>query len=183
MNDPIEHHIPTGIEDPVANYSLISVIAHWTGAIAVIFLFLTHEDEWLTYHVSVGMLLAVPLLARVIYRWSKGFPRSVDQHPALNFLSRLVMIGMLLVVLVTAVTGALLPLFAGEPYTFFALGNWAAPYNGNQLIHALLEETHDAAGHVIIPLFALHLLGFAKHMIFGKGGNRMRMLRPKRGGR
>ena len=183
MNKLSEHHVPTGINDPAANYSMTSVFAHWLGAIAVIFLFLTHEDEWLPYHVSVGLLLTVPLIARVIYRWSKGFPRSVDQHPALNLLSRLVMIGMLLVVLVTAISGALLPLFAGEPYTLLTLGSWTAPYEGNRLVYFLLEELHDAAGHAIIPLFALHMLGFAKHMIFDKGGNRMRMLRPNRDGR
>lgn len=183
MDEKESHHIADGVKDPAANYSAISVLAHWLGAIAVIALFVTHEDEWLNIHVSVGLILTLPLLARVIYRWFTGFPRPVDQHPSLNLLSRLVMIGMLLAILVTSITGLLLPLFAGEPYPMFEFGEWSAPYSGNRLVHFLLEAAHDAAGHAILPLFALHMIGFLKHLLLTRHGNRWRMLKPIKGGK
>lgn len=183
MDETPSHHIADGIYDPAANYSLISVIAHWLGALAAIALFLTHEDEWLALHVSIGLVLTIPLIARAIYRLTNGFPRPVDQHPALNLLSRLVMIGMLLAILVTTLTGALIPLFAGDAYTFFEMASWTAPYGGNPLVLSLLEEAHDFAGHAIVPLFILHFIGFTKHLFFNRRGNRLRMIKSLRGGR
>ncbi len=183
MGEKISQHIANGIQDPAANYSLISVILHWLGAIAVVALFLTHESNWVWLHVSVGLLLAIPLLARVLHRFTRGFPRPVDQHPALNLLSRLVMIGMLLAILVTTLTGILMPFFAGEPYLVFDFVNWRAPYGGNPLVNELLEETHDFAGHAIVPLFILHLIGFTKHLFFEKHSNRLRMLKSLKDGK
>jgi len=183
MDETPSHHVADGINDPAANYSLLSTIIHWLAAIAVIALFVTHEDQWVVFHVSVGLVLTIPLLMRVLYRFMTGFPRPVDQHPSLNLLSRLVMIGMLLAILVTALSGLLMPLFAGEPYPFFDIASWTAPYDGNQLVYAILEEAHDFAGHAIVPLFGLHLIGFAKHLVMNKHGNRLRMLKSLKGGK
>lgn len=184
MNEQLPpHHVATGKNDPAANYSTRSLLIHWLGAIAVIVLFLTHEGEWLGLHLSLGLVLTLPLIYRVTYRWNKGFPRPVNQHPALNFLSRLVMIGMLVSVFLVTVSGVLLPVFEGTAYPFFGFGEWTAPFGGNPLIYALLEEVHDLAGHAIIPLFGLHILGFAKHVFFDKKGSKTRMLKPLDGGR
>lgn len=183
MDETQSHHIADGIHDPAANYSLISVTAHWLGALAVVALFLTHEDDWLTLHISIGLILAIPLFARVVFRFTTGFPRPVDQHPAFNLLSRLVMIGMLLAILVTTLTGIFMPLFAGDPYPIFDMASWTAPYRGNGLVYGLLEEAHDIAGHAIVPLFVLHLIGFSKHLLMNKHGNRLRMIKSLKGGR
>lgn len=183
MNDKPNHHVVDGIHDPAANYSLVSIIAHWIGALAVIALFLTHEDDWIVQHISIGIIFTIPLFFRVVYRVSTGFPRTINQHPLLNLLSRLVMIGMLLSILITTVSGILLPLFAGVPYPFFDIASWKAPYDGNSLVHSALEEAHDLAGHAIVPLFVLHLLGFFKHLLFDKHGNRFRMLKAHKGGK
>lgn len=183
MDETPSHHVADGIHDPAANYSTLSVIAHWLGALAVIVLFLSHEGEWLSLHVSFGLLLTIPLLARVIYRFAGGFPRPVDQHPALNFLSRLVMIGMLAAILIVTLTGALIPLFAGDPYTIFDFASWTTPYGGNEQFLSILDETHDIAGHAIVPLFILHLVGFLKHLFLNKHGNRLRMINSLKDGK
>lgn len=183
MDDKPSHHIADGTNDPAANYSLVSAIAHWLGALAVIALFLTHEDDWIALHVSIGIVLFIPLLTRVYYRFAIGFPRPVDQHPAFNLLARLVMIGMLLAILVTTITGILIPLFAGDPYVILDAVRWTAPYRGNIFVYELLEEAHDFAGHAIVPLFILHLIGFSKHFVFNKQGNRLRMLKSLKGGK
>lgn len=183
MDEATNHHVANGTHDPAANYSLVSVIAHWLGALAVIALFLTHEDNWIALHVSIGLALSIPLLARVFYRFAKGFPRPVDQHPAFNFLARLVMIGMLLAILVTTVTGMLMPLFAGNPYQIFDAASWTTSYSGNAYVYDILDEAHDFAGHAIVPLFILHFIGFLTHFVFKKQGNRTRMLKSLKGGK
>lgn len=184
MSEKLEHHVASGKNDPAANYALTSILFHWLGAIAIIFLFISHEDDFLIAHISIGLLLTIPLIARVIYRWTNGFPRASDQHPALNFIERLVMIAMLVSILIIVISGIFIPLFAGQAYTFFEIVNWTVPYSGNQNIHAFLEEAHDIAGHAIIPLFGLHLLGFLKHMLVDKkSSSRTRMLKPFRGGK
>lgn len=183
MTDKIKHHNVNHAVDPAANYSTMSVAAHWLGALAVIILFFTHEGEWLAFHTSLGIVLAVPLIARVIWRWVNGFPRPVDQHPSLNLLSRLVMIGMMLSILVLSLTGLLMPLFEGTPYPLFGIAEWTFPYTGNANLFSLVEQAHDFAGHAIIPLFVLHIIGFAKHIFLGNSGNKHRMMKPLNGGK
>lgn len=181
--EPYVHHVATGENDPAANYSTLSLMVHWLGAIAVLILFFTHEGDWLTLHVSLGLVLALPLIARVIYRWTKGFPRPHDQHPSLNFLARSVMLLMLISIMLVTITGILMPLFEGSPYPLLDYASWSAPYGGNTFVYGILEEIHDAAGHALIPLFILHILGFIKHTFIDKTGTKTRMLKPEKGGK
>jgi cytochrome b561 len=54
--------------------------------------------------------------------------------------------------------------------------------NANRDLHKLLEEVHEIAGQLFIPLIGLHLLGAAKHAFFDKDGIAQRMFKSSEGG-
>ena len=54
--------------------------------------------------------------------------------------------------------------------------------SANRDLHELLEEVHEIAGQLFIPLIVLHLLGAAKHAIFDKDGVAQRMFKASEDG-
>ncbi|MDZ7823510.1 MAG: hypothetical protein U5K75_05330 [Ahrensia sp.] len=128
---PIEHHVVDGKIDPAANYSKLSLAVHWFSGLGILILVLTQFFGWTSAHTSFGLLLALPLIARVIYRWSSGFPRAHDQHPSISLIERLIIIALLICMFTLALSGLLLPLFQGAAYSIFGLLSWPAPYEGN----------------------------------------------------
>ena len=129
------------------------------------------------------MVAALPLLYRVWWRFKRGFARPPQQHHLLNFLARLVMIGMLACIAVLVVTGVLLPASGRGTYDLFGLWSFNVQLGLGRGFHEALETIHDVAGHLIVPLFGLHLVGFIKHRFIDKHGNKNRMLRPMNEGR
>lgn len=171
----------------MTGYSRISIIAHWIAAFAVIALFITHEGDRGSFaqifHVSGGAILGIFLLWRVFRRPVKGFPDKPDQPPLLNIISQIVIWGMLVSIIVVTVTGYLLPWSLGRPLDVFGMISIPSPITGSRDFHEVTEAIHDAAGHIIVPLIALHVLGAFKHLIIDKDGVMARMLRPVTGGR
>lgn len=59
-------------------------------------------------------------------------------------------------------TGVILPWPFGQPLDIHDIAI-PPPIARNGALHEIIEETHDFAGHVVIPLLVLHLLGVVKH--------------------
>ena len=150
-------------------YSAASIGIHWITAIAIVALFFTHEGERdsLTrlFHLSGGALLGIFLIWRVVRRFRMGLSAKPDQAEILNLLSRLVLWGLLAVILVTCLSGYLLPWTGGRAFDFFGM-SIPSPIAGNHTLHEIFEEVHDIGGHLFIPLIALHVAGVIKHALF-----------------
>lgn len=179
----LPHDVPSAKADPAANYSLLSVISHWLAVIAILVMAVTYFFELDSAHLSLGLLLALPLLWRVIFRLSRGFPRPANQHPTISFLERLIIIGLLAAIFMLALTGLLMPLLSGSPYVFFNFAGWTAPYSGNQAVFIITQTIHTNSATALLPLSILHLASFARHAIYNKKGNTLRMLKPLSGGK
>ena len=166
-------------------YSIRSILVHWLTAILVVSLFLTHEGERGTgahvYHVSGGAIAGLFLLWRVWHRIRRGVADRPDQWAIFNLAARLVHWAMLVAIVVVAVSGYLLPWTLGRELDVFGFGI-PSPMGANQGLHEIVERVHDVAGHLFIPLIALHLLGAIKHVIFERRGAGLRMFRPISGG-
>ena len=171
----------------VSGYSGLSILVHWIGAICVISLFVTHEAErgsvGAFYHVSIGALIGLFLLWRVFRRIHNGFTQETNQHFLLNLLSKIVHWGLLAVIVVVVLTGYLLPWSRGAALDVAGLFSIPSPFAGSRGFHEFIEETHDIAGHLFMPLIALHILGVIKHLVIDRGGLLMRMIRPVSNGR
>ena len=167
-------------------YSILSILVHWLAAILVVSLFFTHEGERGTgayvFHVSGGAIAGLFLLWRVWRRIRRGVADPPDQWGIFNLAARLVHWAMLVAIVAVVVTGYLLPWTLGRELDVFGFGI-PSPMGANQGLHELVEEVHDATGHLFIPLIALHLLGAIKHLVFDRRGAGLRMFKPISGGR
>ena len=167
-------------------YSLVSIVVHWLAAILVIALFFTHEGELgstaYLFHVSGGAIVGVFLLWRVWHRVQRGSTDAPDQAAILNLAARLVHWALLVAIVVVVLSGYLLPWSLGRELEVFALGI-PSPMGVNRDMHEIVERVHDVAGHLFVPLLALHVLGTIKHAVFDRSGAGLRMFKPIDGGR
>lgn len=170
-----------------AGYNGLSIALHWAGAAAVIALFVTHEDEPGSaarfFHIAVGNFLALFLVWRVVRRASRGMAAKPDQPAALNALAGLTTWGMLACVMLLCVSGWLLPWTNGVGLDMAGLFTIPSPLPVTPWLYRASAAVHDAAGHAIVPLVVLHLLGAAKHAFLDGDGVLMRMVQAVRGGR
>ena len=176
-------------ENPSArtdSYSTASVVAHWLAAVLIVALLFTHSATRGTaayaFHVSGGAVVGLFLLWRVWRRVRRGMVHPPPQAVILNLAARFVHCGLLVLIAVVVISGYLLPWSLGDALDVFGVGI-PSPMDGNRAVHDALERMHDVAGHLFIPLLALHVAGAVKHAVFDQHGAAMRMIRPASGGR
>lgn len=166
-------------------YSTVSVVAHWLSAILVIALFVTHSATGGTaahaFHVSGGAIAGLFLLWRVWHRFRRGMAHAPPQAAILNVAARFVHWGLLALIAVVVVSGYLLPWSQGSALDVFG-AEIPSPMDASPTLHEFLERVHDGAGHLFIPLLALHVTGAIKHAVLDRRGTAMRMIRPALGG-
>jgi cytochrome b561 len=164
-------------EDGLSHYGWTSISLHWIAAIAILVSYLTGEamDEApgdraaYASHISWAALLAVPLVIRVVWRMVDGFKKTTDQAAIFNIASKVVMVGFLLAIVLSVLSGILLPWSLGNPLEVFSL-TIPSPLPRMRELHEVMEETHEVATHAFIPLLVLHVAGALKHALIDKDG-------------
>jgi len=163
----------------IDGYSRFSIIVHWISAILIIALFLTHEGDRggtaYAFHVGGGAIVGIFLLWRVWHRLTRGMTAKPDQRAIFNLASQIVIWGFLVAIVVTVVSGYLLPWSRGQALDIFGHFAIPSPMEANHGMHEVFETLHKVAGQVFVPLFILHILGAAKHAIIDRDGIFQRM--------
>jgi len=172
-----------------SQFGIISKSIHWLVAITVFGLFgvglwmvdLTYYDSWYrtapSYHKSVGVLLGVLMIARVLWMLRAGKPKPLVSHQRWEVISAKAT-HVLLYVLVFAIitSGYLISTADGRGLEVF---NWfQIPSLGE-----VIENQEDVAGEVhellafgLIGLVVLHAAAAIKHHIIDKDLTLRRML-------
>lgn len=158
----------------ITHYGWTTIVLHWIGAIAILVSYLTGEmledrGGGIGSHVSWAAILAIPLIIRVVWRMTNGIRRTSNQAAIFQLASKIVMVGFLVTIIVSIVTGILLPWSLGHPLEVFSL-DIPSPLPRMRDLHEVLEETHEVAVHLFIPLVALHIAGALKHAIVDRDG-------------
>lgn len=175
------------LRDSDESFGWISIGLHWLTAISVIFLYLTGEEleelvrgpersEALLTHVSIGMIILIPVLYRIFWRMSSGSPERPAQNRALELLATWIPILLLIAVFIAMISGVLVPWSVGNSLDVFDWFAIPSPLASSRPFHEFLEEVHALSSHAILALFVLHILGTLKHVIFDRDNTLTRML-------
>lgn len=177
------------LTNKTTRYGWISVAIHWLSVVTVIGLTalglwmvdLDYYDEWYQrgpdIHRSIGVLLAIVLLFRTVWRWVSPPPRPLPAHAAWEQrLSRLVHRLLLILLWAIVVAGYLISTADGRSVEVF---DW---FEVPALITSLPDQ-EDVAGEVhfilamiLLALAGLHALAALKHHFIDRDPTLRRML-------
>ncbi|UJF23649.1 cytochrome b [Suttonella sp. R2A3] len=171
--------------------SLTTVVLHWIVGVGVIVAmivgFVMAKNElYAIYpiHKSVGALLFIFILWRVVWRIKQGPLTHVGQYSQIeNILAKIVVLVMLLGTVLFPLSGMIMSYFGGSGLSFFGLELVAANIGADGKREALNGGIASFARSVhgwLLPIMAiaiiLHIIGAYKHHFVDKDGTMKRIL-------
>lgn len=170
-----------------SRYATVPMALHWLMAIALLaqltlgFWMVSLPDEppgvqvrWFNLHKSIGMLLGVAVLLRLVARWRwrppappAALPRWQQQAAGVT---HALLYGCMVVLPVSGLLGSG---FTKYPVKFFgtALPRWSDPWPAAK---SLCSAVHEAAVWLMLAALVLHIAAAAWHLLQGDGiGRRM----------
>ncbi|MCL1141870.1 cytochrome b [Shewanella gaetbuli] len=170
-------------------YGLIAIAMHWVSAIAVIGMFalgfwmvdLTYYSSWYKtapdIHKSVGLLLFVLILCRLLWRSISIKPQTLASHRLWETqLAHVAHRLLYLLLVLIMISGYLISTADGRGIAFF---DWFMVPSLGELFDNqadLAGSFHQYAAYVLIALVVLHALGALKHHFIDKDNTLTRML-------
>lgn len=172
-------------------YGWVSIILHWTSAIAIFGLFalglwmveLTYYDTWYhrapALHKGIGIVVLGATVLRLLWRIAQPRPALLSAHAWENMLAHLGHTLLYLLLFVVLLSGYLIPSADGHPVAVF---DWF------ELPPLMLlgENQEDIAGtihrwtaYALILLATGHAAAAFKHHFFDHNDTLLRMLRVK----
>ncbi|MEO8683800.1 MAG: cytochrome b/b6 domain-containing protein [Devosia sp.] len=170
------------------HYDSTSIALHWLTALLVILLFgtaivwqraprnLNWGDPLQSLHISLGIVLAAVLVARLAWRLSAGRKLPAAERGIMQVLAQLVHV--LLYVLLAAQVGLgfLLRWVQGEEFAFFGLFSIPALISANRGLERTVENLHNISAWAIIYLAGAHAAAALFHHYWRHDGVLARML-------
>jgi len=182
--------------DTKSKLSPITVTLHWIVALTIIGLLAVGiiMDEFevrslYPLHKSVGVIIFVVILLRVMWRIKNGWPQPVREYQKWEqALSKVVHYVLLLGSVIIPITGMMMSGGGGHGINVFGLELLASnpdPANPgkvlplNASIGSLGHELHGLVAYVLIGALVLHVSGALKHHVMDGDGTLRRMLGAK----
>jgi len=175
----------------VQRYDRVAVALHWVVAVAVFVMiglgwYMTEIPKgtpargvFYNLHKSIGVTLAVIVLARVVWRWRHrppplpaGTANWIVNAARLNH-------GLLYVLLVLMpVAGFTASNFTKYGVTYFGLFKIGPLFAENKALYELFQGIHHVAADVLVIAVCVHIAGALKHLL-DRDGVFFRMLPPR----
>jgi cytochrome b561 len=172
--------------DDGTNYDNVAVALHWTTAVLVVGQFALAESwDWFqpdtreslqSLHVSLGILLAAVIVARLIWRWIPGHQRSSIAQGWMATASKGVHYLLYGLLVAQAALGFTVGWSSGHPIHFFGIpipGPFAAL---SRPMRHQIREIHSWVGWTIIIVAFAHALAALYHHYVLKDRVLLRML-------
>ena len=172
-----------------SRYGVFSLFLHWGSALVVFGLFglglwmreLSYYDPWYhpapALHKSIGILLAIALLVRIVWRFVSPPPPAPANHGPLtrvaSKLGHLALYGLLLAVIVA---GYLISTADGEPISVFGWFSVPATLSGLPDQADVAGEIHLYLAWALVVFAVLHALAALKHHFVDRDPTLKRML-------
>ena len=172
--------------DDRTNYDNVAITLHWLTALLVVIQFVLAETwDWAgrdtretmqSAHVSLGILLAVVVIARLVWRWTPGHERSAMVGGWVKAASEGVHYLLYTLLVAQAVLGFVIGWSAGHPIHFFGIGIPGPIGALSKPVRHDIREIHEKVGWAIIILAFGHALAALYHHYFLKDRVLGRML-------
>ncbi len=156
-------------------YDAPALVFHWLTAVFVVVLFGTslvwkyvtpHDRYWRPLlegtHVSLGILFAVLILGRVVWRLT-GMRRPPAEVGVLGVLSQTMYAVLYALLIAVVITGFVFRWFQGEPFTFFGFFSIPTLMQANKASAHQMEEIHDWISWAIVILAVGHSFAALMH--------------------
>ncbi|MCG8428061.1 MAG: cytochrome b [Chromatiales bacterium] len=170
-------------------WGLISITFHWVVAFSVLGLFilglwmtsLSYYDEWYRQaphlHKSIGILLAVVMLLRLLWRFVDRRPAPLPEHSNIEKKIAHIVHGLLyLLLIVIFISGYLISTADGRPIQVFSWFSLPATVTSIPNQEDLAGQIHYVLAIGLIALVVLHAAGAVKHHLIDKDETLRRML-------
>ena len=172
-----------------SGYGWISILLHWIMTVLIIGLFalgkymvdLDYYDPWYqkapALHQSLGMVIALLLLCRLIWRLSNPHPQPIGQpweQRAAIWLHRL----FYFLIAAIVASGFLTATADGQALPVFDRFQIPALYSGHTKQAEQAGAVHEWLANLLIALALVHALAALKHHFFDRNPVLRRMLSP-----
>lgn len=177
------------MQNTTEGFGLVSILLHWIMALAVFGLFglgwymvdLTYYDELYKtlphIHKSVGILLALVFVFRLLWKLNNPVPRPVDGSSRLEILAgRLVHNLMYLLIALIVTSGYLISTADGSSIDVFELFSVPATLTSIPEQEDVAGVVHEYLAYTLIGLVLLHMLAAIKHHFINRDETLRRML-------
>jgi len=170
------------------SYGFMHVALHWLAAVLVCGLFasglwiqsLNYYSRWYqiapNVHKSVGFILVLLMLFRLLWRHVAGTPDSMPTHQRWEkVVAKLVHVFFYLAILSMFVSGYLITTAKGQ--SLEVLGFIAIPslVSGSDSLQYLAEDIHEWSAYAIIAVAVLHAIAALKHHVIDRDRTLIRM--------
>ena len=180
--------------EPRNRYSTVSLILHWTIALAVVaqvLLIAAHENtegpisgQFVMLHKSVGLSILVLTLVRIGWRIANpAIPLPADLPRWQKIAARMTHVLFYVFLIVMPLTGWLASSASGREIQWFGLFSWPLlPVGGGREAARALMGVHELVVKGLYVLIALHVLAALKHHFVNRDNvlHRMVPLIPRR---
>lgn len=177
--------------DLPVRYDRLTMALHWLTAALVIGLFACAQiweqlpkgtplrKELQALHISCGILLAVIVVTRVLWRLFKGRRLPPANQGALNILAKTAHLALYALLLSQIVLGFFLRWAQAEPFNFFGLFEVPTLVAFDKSMKSVFGGLHEQVAWAIIILASLHAIVALVHH-YGLRDNTLRRMLPGR---
>jgi cytochrome b561 len=173
------------VSPTATRYDPTTMLFHWATALLVVGNWLGAQTiDWFprgplrvdarSVHITVGVLLTLLLLGRVVWRLTAGRRLPLADHGALNIVAKGT--HYLLYALLFAMVGLGLVLTWSRGDSIFNLFSLPALDPGNKALVDQVEGLHNTVGYCILALAGLHAAAALFHRFVWRDGVLARML-------
>ena len=170
-------------------FGLVSILTHWVSAIVIIGLFvlglwmtgLDYYDTWykqsLDLHRSIGVLLVLVFVLRMLWRWSQPLPEPEPgmrplEHRAVLWAHR----SMYFLTFLIGLSGYLISTADGRAIEVFNWFSIPATIQGIEQQEDISGEVHEILSWLLILLASAHTLAALKHHFLDRDKTLLKMI-------
>jgi cytochrome b561 len=170
-------------------YGWISIVLHWTGAVAVLTLWLVGSAirnakagqvaELIDLHTSIAVSVYALLWLRIGWRLKVGHPEPLAAQRGIFFsVAQLTHVVLVLAIGAMLISGPLMAWSRGNSIHVWQV-SIPSPWGSVPSLALVMRSVHVSMGWLVIWAIALHVAGTIKHTIFNRDGTLGRMLAPR----